>query len=222
MSNIATSILDGTIKDDTTISIKASLSRRDASTAVKTARSSVVTNAVNDGVSPGPHQPSNAFIFGAIGAGVGLLCVGVAVCVAVLKRRSNSGKSDKASSVELQSGGNGAAPSTPSTEQQLSDVDQYQSVSAASGRAPVEYGQRPVGKRDDHYEDLSAVVFHVPGQSADTDIDGSQRRQIGAGIPSNEELHKRGYSAVSAIQRKQYGQRPIGKNDDHYVVVAEL
>ena len=45
---------------------------------------------------------------------------------------------------------------------------------------------------------------------------------IGAGFPSDDELRKRGYSAVSAVQRKQYGQRPIGKNDDHYVVVAEL
>ena len=223
-SDAAISITDRRVTVVSKTSLTASLSSRDSSTAVETARA-VATNAAEDDATSSPHQPSSAIVFGTIGAAVALLCIAVTAWVVVRKIRP---KSDKSSSIELQSGPDAAVPSTSSAGQPGSVADQYQSISAASGRAPVEYGQRPVGQRADHYEELSAVASNASGsgrQSTDTivfDVSGSQQRQTGAGVPSDEELLKRGYSAISAVQRKQYGQRPFVKNDDHYGELAEL
>ena len=180
----------------------------------------------DNNVAPSPQESSTAIVFGAVGAG--LLCVGIIACVAmhVLRRKSN-----ESTSIEMQNS-DSVAPSSVSTVGQVegSVADRYQSISVVGERDvldAVEFGQQP--SRNDCYDDLSALASSASasgrqsGTSATAyESTSSQRPQTGNDVASDEELRKRGYSALSDVQHKQYGQRPVGKKGDHYVGTGGL
>lgn len=174
---------------------------------------------VNDKVGPSPDEISNAFIFGMIGAVVVVLCICIAVCVMVLKQKSNS---DKSIMIELQRGDGRAQQSIAGAEPPFVVVDESQSKIV--GQVPIEYEQLPISTQD-NCDSNSPTAAPVPGRDSQytaTAVRGTTGSTQQVSGDSTLQLRERGYVSISGVQRKQYGQRPIGKNDDHYEELADL